>query len=127
MEPIVTDDRSNAVTGGVPLGRTPDEQATAIEALRKQSDVLMCIVQAESRLCGLDTWQAKRLAERINHWWLYGTMMPARDLYGDELERMTDTVIDIDVATTLNVQFDGIEASPLCGGWPGDTPDPGGS
>jgi hypothetical protein len=127
MEPIVTNDRSNAVTGGIPLGRTLDEQAAAIEALRNQSDVLMRIVQAESRLCGLDTRQANRLAERINHWWLYGTMMPPRELREDELERMTDAVVDIDVATALNVQFDGLGASPLFGDWPDDTPNPGGS
>jgi len=116
-------DRPGIVTGGVPLGMTPAEQAAATEALRKQADVLIRIVQAESRLCGLDTQQANRLAERINHWWLHGTMMPARELHEDELERMADAVVEVGIAETLAVQFDGLEASPVFGTWPDDTPD----
>jgi hypothetical protein len=61
---------------GVRLGVTPDEQTAAIDALRKQVDVLDRIVRAESRLFGLDRRGAEHLAERIVHWFLCGEPMP---------------------------------------------------
>jgi hypothetical protein len=79
---------------GVRLGITPDEQAAAIDALRKQADVLIRIVRAESKLCGLTDQGAVRLAERINHWWLYGEPMPVGRTREDEFERMADGMME---------------------------------
>jgi hypothetical protein len=82
------------VTGGVPLGKTPDEQGAALAALRKQVDVLAGIVKAESKLCGLGDREAERLAERIIYWLAHGVPMPARDLNTDELDRTVNVILD---------------------------------
>lgn len=49
-----------------------DEQQRVLEAFMKHADAVSQIIRVESLRCGLDDRTAKRLADRVTHWLVFG-------------------------------------------------------
>lgn len=60
-----------------PAHRDEPDLATALAALRAQSDALSRIVRMECLRANVPVDIAHTLIERINHWWAFGEPKPA--------------------------------------------------